>query len=464
MNVALDLTKISELPEAVPTLIVGLGQTGLSCARYLSKHGVPLAITDSRTTPPGLDAVAELGAAVQVAVGGFDPALFQWAQRLVVSPGVPVAEPLIQAALARGVEVMGDIELFARHLAATQPGVKVAAITGANGKSTVTALVGEMARDAGREVRVGGNIGTPALELLDDTVPDLYVLELSSFQLETTYSLDAKAAVVLNISPDHMDRYAGVADYAAAKQRIYHGTGVMVVNRDDPRVLAMADAARRVVSFGLDAPEPGQFGILIIANEEWLAKGDRLLLKTGELRMAGRHNQANALAALALGEALGLPLESMRETLKRFAGLPHRTQWVAQRDGVDWYNDSKGTNVGAALSAIHGLPGPLVLIAGGQGKDADFSALKPAVADKVRAVVLLGEDAPRIEAALAGVVPVLHAADMDDAVNQAAVAARPGDSVLLSPACASFDMFSGFAQRGEAFMAAVRRLAGEGSA
>lgn len=457
------LTKTS-VPEHVPTLVVGLGKTGLSCARYLSGRGVPLAITDSRAEPPGLDAVRELGAQIKVVVGGFDPALFQWAQRLVVSPGVPVAEPLIQAAIARGVEVVGDIELFARHLAATQKGVKVAAITGANGKSTVTTLLGEMAQDARRDVRAGGNLGTPALDLLSDKIPDLYVLELSSFQLETTYTLDAKAAVVLNITPDHMDRYATVADYAAAKQRVYLGHGVMVVNRDDPAVMAMADNTRRVVSFGLDAPAPGQFGILTLANEEWLAKGDRTLLKAREMLIAGRHNQANALAALALGEALGLPLESMRETLKRFAGLPHRTQWVAETNGVNWYNDSKGTNVGATLAAIHGLPGPLVLIAGGLGKGADFSDLKPVVAEKVRAVVLIGADAPKIEAALAGVVPMVHARDMNDAVNQARAAARPGDSVLLSPACASFDMFNGYDHRGEVFMAAVRRLAAEGAA
>jgi UDP-N-acetylmuramoylalanine--D-glutamate ligase len=458
---ASDLTKTSE---QLPTLIVGLGKTGLSCARYLAARGVPLAITDTRADPPGLDAARALGAHINIAVGGFDPALFQWAKRLVVSPGVPVAEPLIQAAVVRGVEAVGDIELFARHLAVSQKGVKVAAITGANGKSTVTTLLGEMAKDAGRDVRVGGNLGTPALDLLSDKTPDLYVLELSSFQLETTCSLDAKAAVVLNITPDHMDRYATVADYAAAKQRVYHGGGVMVVNRDDPMVMAMADSTRRVVSFGLDAPAPGQFGILTLANEEWLAKGDRTILKARELRIAGRHNQANALAALALGEALGLPLESMRETLKHFAGLPHRTQWVAETNGINWYNDSKGTNVGATLSAIHGLTGPLVLIAGGMGKGADFSELKPAVAVKVRAVVLIGVDAPKIEAALAGVVPVLHASDMSDAVNKARAAAQAGDSVLLSPACASFDMFNGYDHRGEMFMAAVRRLAAEGSA
>lgn len=453
--------------QAVPTLIVGLGQTGLSCARFLARCGVPVAVTDSRAQPPAIDVLRGEQKDIAISVGGFDAALFDWAQRLVVSPGVSLDEPLIVAARQRGVEIVGDIDLFARVAKAP-----IAAITGANGKSTVTMLLAEMLKAAGKEVRVGGNIGTPALDLLEETLqanaqPDCYVLELSSFQLDTTHSLHAAAAAVLNVSPDHMDRYADLAQYTASKQSIFYvpdaaagQPGVAVINRDDPLVAAMSTCGRRVVSFGLGAPADDNFGRVLHEGQYWLARGDQRLLPVDALRIAGEHNQANALAALALGEALGdsidLPMSSMLDALKTFTGLPHRVQFVAEAEGVTWLNDSKGTNVGATLAAIQGLTGPIVLIAGGQGKGADFSPLRAAVKDKVRTVILLGEDAALIEKALAGVVPVQHVADMPSAVKQAQAWAQPGDKVLLSPACASFDMFNGFADRGDIFMAAVR--------
>ena len=456
--------------QPLPTLVVGLGETGLSCARHLARQGVPLAVTDSRARPPGLEALRAELPAVQAHVGGFDAEQFAWAQRLVVSPGVALSEPLIAAAQERGVEVLGDIELFAREARAP-----IVAITGSNGKSTVTALLGEMASNAGREVRVGGNIGTPALALLGDSEPDLYLLELSSFQLETTHNLNAAAAAVLNISPDHLDRYASLADYVASKQRILapgllRPGGVAVVNRDDPRVVAMlADRSGKTLSFGLGAPGEGQFGRITRNGETWLARGTEALLPVTALAMAGEQAQANALAALALGEAIGeaigevteLPIAAMLATLQSFPGLAHRTQFVAETNGVRWINDSKGTNVGATLAAVQGLPGPLLLIAGGQAKGADFSPLADALRDKVQALILLGEDAARLEEALGDAAPVHHAADMSDAVHQAQQLAAPGDTVLLSPACASFDMFSGFAARGEAFMAAVHALASD---
>jgi UDP-N-acetylmuramoylalanine--D-glutamate ligase len=351
------------------------------------------------------------------------------------------------------------VEIFARLAAAP-----IAAITGSNGKSTVTALLGQMVSDAGKQVQVGGNIGTPVLDLLAEPVPDCYVLELSSFQLETTRSLAAQAAVVLNVSPDHLDRYDDLAHYAACKQVVYHNAAVSVVNRDDATVMAMAQGAAQVLSFGLDVPAENQFGRIQHNNETWLARGSEPLLPVSRLRMVGEHNQANALAALALGEALDLPMDSMLDTVQHFAGLPHRTQWVAELNGVAWYNDSKGTNVGATLSALKGLPGPLVLIAGGQGKGADFTSLRAAVADKVRAVVLVGEDAQQIALALHDAVPVVFANSMEDAVQQAQQLARPGDAVLLSPACASFDMFNGFEHRGEVFFAAVKALGSGGAA
>jgi UDP-N-acetylmuramoylalanine--D-glutamate ligase len=442
----------------VPTLVVGLGKTGLSCVRYLAACGMPLAVTDSRAQPPGLEVMQTEFAQLPLEVGGFTAARFDWAQRLIVSPGVSLQQPLIVAARQRGVEILGDIELFAR--AAQAP---IVAVTGSNGKSTVTLLLTEMARTAGREVRMGGNIGTPALDLLEAREPDFYVLELSSFQLDTTQSLDAVAAVVLNVSADHMDRYAGLADYAASKQHLFamqaKAGDVMVVNRDDPLVNAMCSGQQRRVSFGLGQPQGDDYGRSDYQGERYLVRGTERLLPVSALALAGEHNQANALAALALGEAIGLPMAAMLTCLREFVGLPHRMQFVADIAGVRWINDSKGTNVGATLAAIQGLDGPLVLIAGGQGKGADFSPLRDAMGDKVRGVVLLGEDAAEMAQSVSAVTDVRFARDMVDAVGQAGDLARAGDTVLLSPACASFDMFTGFEQRGEVFMQAVRELA-----
>jgi len=436
-------------------LVVGLGRTGLSCARFLAARGVEIAVTDSRAAPPGLEALREALPDAAVFLGDFDAAAFAQADTIVLSPGVSRREPLVRAAEARGAEIIGDIELFARYADAP-----VVAITGSNGKSTVTTLVGEMARAAGRDARVGGNLGIPALDLLvQGEAPDLYVLELSSFQLETTYSLNARAAAVLNVSEDHLDRYDGMDDYLAAKARIFHGEGTAVINADDPRVAALAAPlpAGRVVRFTLGEPAAGEFGVRTRQGAPWLYRGEEALVAVAELGLRGWHNVANALAALALGEAAGLDRGPMLTALREFTGLPHRSQFVAERAGVAWFNDSKGTNVGATLAALRGLPGErIVLIAGGRGKGQDFSALRSVVAERGRAVVLIGEDAALIEAALAGTVAVERAEDMAAAVAAAARLAQAGDSVLLSPACASFDMFSGYEQRGEVFMARVR--------
>lgn len=440
--------------QARRTLVVGLGKTGLSCARFLAARGEAVAVTDTRLAPPGLETLREELPDVPVFVGGFDASAFRSAERLVVSPGVSLREPLIREAMERGVEVIGDVALFARHADAP-----VAAITGSNGKSTVTTLLGEMAKNSGLNTRVGGNLGTPALELLGGPAPDLYVLELSSFQLETITRLNAKAAAVLNISPDHMDRYASLEEYADAKRAIFQGEGAMIVNADDPVVAAMAEPDRHIIRFTLGEPQANDFGLRSEAGADWFAQGERKLMPVSQMRLAGRHNAANALAALALGHALGLDMDAMLRTLREFAGLSHRCQHVATIDGVRWYNDSKGTNVGAAAAAIQGLAGELVLIAGGDGKGADFAPLAQAVAGKVRAVVLIGRDAPLIAAAVRDVTECHFAADMQAAVHKARELARAGDSVLLSPACASFDMFRNYEERGEVFMAAVRRMA-----
>ncbi|SFM49406.1 UDP-N-acetylmuramoylalanine--D-glutamate ligase [Ectothiorhodospira mobilis] len=432
------------------TLIVGLGETGLSVARHLAARGEAFCVADSRLSPPGVAALGALDPAIPVHLGPFDPGLFTRFSRLLLSPGVSPQEPAVAAARAAGAHILGDIALFADVARAP-----VVGITGSNGKSTVTTLVAEMARAAGRRVGVGGNLGPPALDLLTDPEPDLYVLELSSFQLETARGLRCAAAAVLNVAADHMDRHAHLDAYAAAKARIYAGAGVAVRNREDPRVRDMPGPAG--ITFGLGEPAEGDYGLVRCGEEEWLGRGREPLLPVSALRLFGRHNLANALAALALGEAVDLPMAARLQALQRFSGLPHRCQWVARVRGVDWYNDSKGTNLGSTLAALEGLQGPVVLIAGGQGKGQDFTPLREAVRGKARGVILLGQDAARIESALDGVVPVVRVSHMEQAVAEAGRLARRGDCVLLSPACASFDLFRGYAHRGEVFESAVRR-------
>lgn len=440
------------------TLVVGLGATGLSCARYLSSRGVPLAVTDSREHPPGLDELLEELPDTALFLGGFSAAAFAAAERLIVSPGVALSEPMIQAAIAAGVPVLGDVELFCQVAAAPY-----VAITGSNGKSTVTTLLGEMAAAQGINVAVGGNIGKPVLDLLDDRT-ELYVLELSSFQLETTESLRPVAATVLNLSPDHLDRYTSFAGYAEAKRKVYRNAQSQIFNLDDAGVMAMCEQDGRERFFTAGEPAAEQYGLRGSEGELWLARGSQLLLPVSQLLIPGRHNQANALAALALGEALELSMEGMLETLRHFRGLPHRTQFVRELRGVRWYNDSKGTNPGATIAALEGLadsdtPNTL-LLAGGEGKGADFTELAAAVARTVRCAILFGRDADLIERALAPHTRILRAGDLAQAVALADGEAESGDRVLLSPACASFDMFRGYAHRGELFMDLVMGLKG----
>jgi len=449
--------ELAAASRARPALVVGLGRTGLSCVRHLSALGVPVAVCDSRREPPALERLAAEFPAVPVHLGGFPEGVLARAAALVVSPGVSPREPALAVAAARGQPVIGDIELFAR--AARAP---VLAVTGTNGKSTVTTLVARMIEAAGRAVRAGGNLGPEALALLEDEPPELYVLEVSSFQLETTCSLEPLAAAVLNVSPDHLDRHASLVEYAAAKRRVFRGSGTMVLNADDPLVAAMREPGRRVLEFTLGPAGEGRFGLVEADGHEWLAVGARRYLPARELGLRGRHNVANALAALALGTAVGLAPERMVEALASFRGLAHRCELVAMKGGVRWYNDSKATNVGAAVAAIDGLApeGPLVLIAGGEGKGQDFRALAQALPGKVRAVVLVGRDADRLERAIAGRVAVRRAGGMREAVRTAGALARPGDAVLLAPACASFDLYESYEHRGRDFAAAVGEVIG----
>jgi UDP-N-acetylmuramoylalanine--D-glutamate ligase len=434
-------------------VIVGLGTTGLSCARYLHAHGWRLAVTDTRAAPPELAALTALDARIPVRLGQLDPALLEGAVCVVASPGLPLHGPFFDEAQRRGLAIVGDIELFARAAAAPMVGV-----TGTNGKSTVTTLVARMAERAGLRVRAGGNLGPPALDLLAEST-ELYVLELSSYQLETTSSLHCRAATVLNVSADHLDRYPSLASYAAAKARIFARCDTAVINLDDPLVVAMPRTASSTLSFSLRSSLGATYALALHEGAWWLTRAGTPLLRAAELRIRGAHNAANALAALALGEALALPLAAMLEELRSFAGLPHRSQWIADVKGVAYIDDSKGTNVGATLAAVAGMPGPLVLIAGGDGKNQDFAPLAAAFRGKVRHAVLIGRDAPLIADALAGVCTIERCTTLPQAVQAAARAAERGDTVLLSPACASFDMFRDYAHRGAVFAEAVQELA-----
>jgi UDP-N-acetylmuramoylalanine--D-glutamate ligase len=438
-------------------VVVGLGLTGLSCARYLSAKQLPFAVVDSRTQPPGLTEFEYEFPDVKITLGEISDEALAGANEIIVSPGVSLDEPAIARAIENGVAVCGDIDLFVRE--ATAP---VVAITGSNGKSTVTTLVGEMAKRAGKTVAVGGNIGVPALELLQEQGVDLYVIELSSFQLERAQPINAEVATVLNLSADHMDRYPDMLSYHQAKHRIFFGCKKVVVNRGDTLSKPMVAEGVTGLTFGLNQPDFKGFGLIKDENDkEYLAFEFQELMPVAELKMAGRHNIENALAAMALGHSVDLPMDAMLAVLQDFGGLPHRCQFVGELAGVRFYDDSKGTNVGASIAAITGLSDSaekVVLIAGGQGKGADFKPLKPVLKQYGRAAVLMGEAANDLERALADSVDLQRVASMDEAVKQSASLAKTGDAVLLSPACASFDMFNSFEHRGEVFKYSVQTL------
>jgi UDP-N-acetylmuramoylalanine--D-glutamate ligase len=434
------------------SVIVGLGRTGVSCARHLAARGHRLVVTDTREAPPGLAELRRLVPAAATALGGFDPGVLEGADQVVVSPGVPLGDPFLRKAALAGFDLIGDIELFAR-----EAGGRVVGITGTNGKSTVTTLVGEFAKAAGIDARVGGNLGEPALDLLAGPPAAMYVLELSSYQLETTHSLQLEAGAVLNVAPDHLDRYRDLAEYAAAKARIFERCATAVVNLDDEIVVRMPRPGQRQVGFSLRRRD-ADFRLKTVDGRSWLAAGGEPLMPVDSLRLPGRHNAANALAALALGSVLGLPREAMTAVLESFRGLPHRTERVRDWRGVAWIDDSKGTNVGATAAAIAGLDAPLLLIAGGEGKGQDFAPLAAACRGRVRHAVLIGRDAALIAAAIGTVTTVSLADSMESAVAVAASIAKRGWTVLLSPACASFDMFRDYAHRGEVFANAVREL------
>ena len=456
-------------------MVLGLGDTGLSMARWLARRGAGVRVADSRAEPPHAARLARELPQVPIAAGAFSESTLRGADLVAISPGLDRRDASVADAIRRGVPVVGDIELFAQALKTLIPHPsslippKVLAVTGTNGKSTVTAMAGEIVRAAGRRTVVAGNIGTPVLDALgaiEDgaAAPEVFVLELSSFQLESTASLEPAAAAMLNLTEDHLDRYDSMADYATAKARVFAGGGVQVLNRDDRWSAGMARKDRVAFTFGGSEPRAeAEWGIRADDGAPTLARGAHPLIQLAELPLAGLHNAANALAAAALAHAIGAPDEAAARALRSFQGLPHRMQKVAEHEGVLFINDSKGTNVGATVAALAGLRCPVVLIAGGDGKGQDFAPLVPALRARARTVVLIGRDAEKVALAIAAAgVSVERAAGMDEAVQAAYRASRAGDAVLLSPACASYDMFRNYAHRGEAFVAAVRRLAGRG--
>jgi UDP-N-acetylmuramoylalanine--D-glutamate ligase len=436
-------------------LVLGLGDTGLSAIRWLEGQGAEVRAADTREAPPALGAVRAKHPRVPLALGAFGAPLLEDVDAIVASPGVALRDPFLRAARDGGIEIVGDVELFARAVRGSP--AQVIAITGTNGKSTVTALAGAMGAAAGLHTAVAGNIGLPVLDALEATV-ELYVLELSSYQLETTASLALDAAAVLNVTQDHLDRYDSMSDYAAAKERIFIDCRTRIVNRDDAVTAAMARGEAEALTFGLGVPQHRrEWGL--DAERRHLMRGPHRILPVAEVGVPGLHNAANALAAHALGSAIGLDAEAMARAIRDFKGLPHRVQLVAEAGGVRFYDDSKGTNVGASVAALEGFTVPVVLIAGGDGKGQDFSPLAPAVQRHARAVVLIGRDADAVGAALSSTsVPITRARTMEEAVAAAHVLARPGDAVLLSPACASLDMFRNYGHRGEVFAAAARSL------
>lgn len=442
-------------------VILGLGKTGLSCAKHLARQNIQFAVTDSREQPPGLQEFIDLFPQAKLSLGKFDSELLFNASEVIVSQGVPLKEPILQECQQRGTPLIGDVELFARAIAGSK--AKVVAITGSNAKSTVTSLVAEIVTTAGLNAKVGGNIGTPVLDLIADELVDWYILEVSNFQLEVTSSLQAQVATVLNISPDHMDCYDCFADYVAAKQRVYTNCHTAIINKDDPLTKVQTANPKTILSFTADTPQANEFGLRQQGDQYYLAHGEELLCATDELGLFGRLNWLNALSALAIGFAMGIEFAPMLQALKSFKGLPHRCEKIAEVDGVKWYNDSKGTNVGATLAAILGIgsqiQGKIILLAGGLSKGADFTPLANAAENYTKSVLLFGKDAELLQQAFHGKVSdLVNTADLASAVQLAKTKANPGDVVLLSPACSSFDMFANFEKRGEVYTQLVHEV------
>ena len=436
------------------TLVYGFGSTGLSVARFLSRTGVDARYADNRKAPPGLDDLRSIVPDAEVSVGTDCADQLQGITRLIVSPGIPDSDALLKEAREAAVDVVSDIEIFTQHATA-----EFVAVTGSNGKSTVTTLIALMCEAGGMRTLAGANLGKPALDLLAEDTPELFILELSSFQLQRTDNLPATVAVLLNVSADHLDWHADEAEYRRAKYRIFDQASAAVVNREDPEALRNVPRGMRCITFGLDKPGPGHYGVIRDDGVDFLARGDTPLFACHDVALVGLHNRANVLAAMAACELIGLDAAAMLQVAAEFPGLPHRMQFVRNVGGVNFINDSKATNVAAAIASVRSLDGPVVLLAGGQGKGGDFAALADAVAGELRAAVLFGEDAGLMADAFTGKAELYLVADLDSAVARGAELAAPGETVLLAPACASFDQFPNYMRRGDAFCDAVRGIA-----
>ena len=434
-------------------VVFGLGNTGLSVARYLARNDIDAIYIDTRDEPPGLDELQELCPDAEMHVGDTPVKVIKKASRIIASPGIADTDPFLDAARDAGVDVVSDIEIFVAEASAP-----IIAVTGSNGKSTVTTLLALMCEASGKVGLAGANLGEPALDLLLEDVPDFYVLELSSFQLKRTAHLPLAVAVLLNISPDHLDWHESEDDYREAKYRIFDEAEAAVFNRADEDAETRIPDGIPALSFGLDEPAADEYGLLADADDVFLARGEQLLLSVTDLALVGTHNQANGLAALAAGQLMGLEMPAMLQVLNEFPGLPHRMQAVASARGVQFINDSKATNVGAAIASIDSVQGAVVLIAGGQGKGGDFDRLARETCGHVRIALLIGEDATDIETAFADLIPTERAADMRTAVTRAADLAQTGDTVLLAPACASFDQYPNYQARGDDFARIVEGL------
>ncbi|SNX60476.1 UDP-N-acetylmuramoylalanine--D-glutamate ligase [Nitrosomonas ureae] len=451
-------------------LVLGMGETGLSMVKWLLRQGAKVRAADSRQEPPAWKEIVEKFSEVQVCRGKFETKILDGIEMIAISPGVAVADPCVQQAIQRGIPVIGDLVLFSWALEQNKlQKPKVLAITGSNGKTTVTSMVGAMLRKSGWDVAVAGNIGPAILNVLMEQVdagnwPQAWVLETSSFQLETTHNLNADVATVLNVSEDHLDRYTCMQDYIAAKLKIFlrenGSVCTQILNRNDSRISEMALADGKQITFGGDIPPTdADFGILRDGDDLWLMEGHHRLMKTSELVVNGLHNAVNALAALAMCRALDIPMNPLVSALREFRGLPHRMEKVAAFNGVTFFDDSKSTNVGATIAALNGMKQNVILIAGGDGKGQDFSHLRQAVAENTRAVVLIGRDAGIIADELKDCgIPVHFATTMEEAMQKSFLLAQAGDVVLLSPACASFDMFRNYIHRAEVFVAAVKDI------
>lgn len=442
-------------------VIVGLGETGLSVAKYLAAHKQKFKVIDSRENPPALQALKKLMPDVEIEVGQLNQKTILEASELVVSPGLSLKTPAIAEAAEQGVPITGDIDIFSKSV--SKP---IIAVTGSNGKSTVVAILAGILSKAGKKFGLGGNLDgasfKPALDLLDEEEKDFYILELSSFQLETTEKLGAEVAVILNLSADHMDRYENLDEYHKAKLRIFNGCKQVVINRDDVYSYPITELNVPIWDFGFSRPGVNGLGLLEEDGDQYLAFQFEKIVSVNELKIFGQHNISNVLAAVGLALAIGIEMDVIRAAIKGFEGLPHRCQWVANVDGVEFYNDSKGTNVGATMAAVEGLgqriDGHIILIAGGIGKGADFRSLVPVINRWGKEVILIGQDAVKIASNFDAEISTYFANDMRDAVSAALEHASTGDAVLLSPACASFDMFDNFQHRGNAFIQSVEQL------